>query len=254
MIDYDIAGSGDSSPYDAVLLIHAGVADRRMWDPQWDALAARHRVIRVDLAGFGQSPVGPGEMSFADDVREVLAHVGADRIGLVASSFGGRVALEMASATSELVATLVLLCSDARGYEPTAAIRAFGEEEDALLEKGDVAAATALNVRTFVGPEADDSARELVRDMQQRAFEVQLAADEQPNPPQPVWVDVDPATITARTLVVSGALDLDYFQHIAADLVQRIPDAEDRALPWAGHLPSLERPAEVADLLLDFLG
>ena len=35
-----------------VVLAHAGIADSRMWDPQWAALAARHRVVRYDLRGF----------------------------------------------------------------------------------------------------------------------------------------------------------------------------------------------------------
>ncbi len=38
-----------------VVLAHAGIADARQWDPQWDALIAGHRVVRYDLRGFGQA-------------------------------------------------------------------------------------------------------------------------------------------------------------------------------------------------------
>ena len=49
-IAYDEAGSGHP-----LLLVHAGIANRHMWDPVWDALASRFRVIRPDLRGFGES-------------------------------------------------------------------------------------------------------------------------------------------------------------------------------------------------------
>src|SRR5690606_11396205 len=47
---YEVAGSGP-----ALVLIHAGIADCRMWDEQFAALAARYRVVRYDQRGYGQS-------------------------------------------------------------------------------------------------------------------------------------------------------------------------------------------------------
>ncbi|MDE9367201.1 alpha/beta fold hydrolase [Luteipulveratus sp. YIM 133132] len=255
MIAYELAGTAqDNDPYDVVLLVHAGVADRRMWEPQWQPLTERHRVLRADLPGFGETPLEPGEASFAGTLREVLDQVGARRAAVVASSFGGRVALELAATSPDLVERLVLLAPDVPGAEPSADMRAFGEQEDALLEKGDVAGATELNVRTWLGPEADDAARDLLRAMQQRAFEVQLAADEWDDPPRLVWADTDVHAISARTVVVSGSHDLSGFRERAFDLAARIPGATHRELPWAGHLPNLERPAEITGLLLDVLG
>ena len=55
-------------------------------------------------------------------------------------------------------------------------LRALWAEENKLLEAGDVDGATDLNVRRWIGPDADDDARELLRTMQKRAFDVQLAA------------------------------------------------------------------------------
>ena len=51
-IAYDRAGPRGDLP---VVLIHAGVADRRMWDQLWPALTAERDVIRLDLRGFGES-------------------------------------------------------------------------------------------------------------------------------------------------------------------------------------------------------
>jgi pimeloyl-ACP methyl ester carboxylesterase len=52
---------------------------------------------------------------------------------------------------------------------------------------------------------------------------------------------------------VSGAHDLDHVRTVAAVLAGWIPKARHVDLPWAGHLPSLERPAEINRFLVDFL-
>lgn len=245
--------SGTGPP---VVLIHAGVADSRMWAPQTSpgpaGLADRFTLVAPDLRGFGRSPDATPEdapWSHAGDVLVLLDELGINTASLVGCSFGGQVALEVATLAPDRVDRLALVCSSLGALEPTPSVRAFGAEEDALLEAGDVAAATDLNVRTFVGPEADDAARELVRTMQQRAFEVQLAADEV----HPEDVDVDLASIVVPATVMYGAKDLDHFADVARHLHAHLPQSELVELPWAGHLPTLERPAEMSTRLADAL-
>jgi pimeloyl-ACP methyl ester carboxylesterase len=136
------------------------------------------------------------------------------------------------------------------GHEPGDALRDFGRREGELIEAGDVVGAVELNVATWLGPEADEATRERVRLMQRHAFEVQLAA---PDEPEPAEVAVDLHAITAPSLVVSGAKDLPDFRLIATRLAGLLPDARLVELPWAGHLPTLERPHEMSDLLTAFL-
>jgi 3-oxoadipate enol-lactonase len=149
-----------------------------MWEPQWRPLAeAGYRVVRCDFRGFGDTPAPDRRYSDAEDVAELLGALGAGPAVLIGSSYGGGVALETAARWPELVGALALLCSGSPGHTPGAALRSLGEQEDALLAAGDVAGAVELMVRTWLGPEADEPAREQLRRMQQRAFEVQLAAD-----------------------------------------------------------------------------
>jgi pimeloyl-ACP methyl ester carboxylesterase len=57
----------------AVVLIHAAVADRRMWDPQWAGLTAKRDAVRLDLHGFGESDVAPvGALDPVGDVLDTL--------------------------------------------------------------------------------------------------------------------------------------------------------------------------------------
>ena len=248
LLSHDDEGSGP-----AVVLLHAAVADRRMSDAITPALAHTFRVIRPDLRGFGDSPLPPGPYADADDVDTLLESLGVTDAAVVGSSFGGRVAMELATLHPGRVSSLVLLCTVYRGLEPTESVRTFGAEEGRLLEAGDVDGAVDLNVRTFLGPEGDDAARDLLTRMQRRAFEVQIAADEADPGPEPRRVEVDPGAIAVPTVVVSGAHDLDHFGEVATLLGERIPGAETVELDWAGHLPSLERPDAVLALLLDVL-
>ncbi|MER7520011.1 alpha/beta hydrolase [Streptomyces sp. NPDC126499] len=248
---HDVAGDGPST----VLLLHSGVCDRRMWDGQFHALAeAGHRVVRCDLRGFGDTPVD-GPHVHADDVAALLDALGAERAALVGSSFGGEVALEFAARHPGRATALALLCAAAPvDLEPGERLRAFGRREDELIEAGDLDAAVDLNVDFWLGPEADAGARELVRRMQRRAFELQLAAPEAFGPAPAGVTEADLARIDVPVLAVSGDHDVPVFRELAARLAELLPYARHVPLDWAGHLPALERPEETARLLAGFLG
>lgn len=245
-IAYDVAGSGPT-----VLLIHSTVCDRRMWDPQVPALVgAGYRAVRADLRGFGETPMPDRPYDNARDMLDVLDDAGADRAAVVAASGGGRVGQELAARWPARVSALMLVNTAVDGHEPGEELRAFDEREEALLEAGDVDAATALNVATWLGPHADEATRARVARMQRHAFEVQLADSAEV---ERVRVAYDVSAVTAPTLLVSGAHDLPDFTRIAAGLAARLPHARHVPLDWAGHLPSLERPEAFNALLLDFL-
>ena len=249
-LHYESAGQGS-----AVVLLHSGVTDLRQWDPQWADLAGRYRVVRCDRRGWGRSSLPDAAVSApysdAADVVGLLDDLGIEQAALIGSSAGGLIAQQIASAWPDRVSRLVLLCADADDVEPTASIRSFAEREDKYLEEGAVDDAVELNVQTFLGPAASAQTRDLVRAMQRNAFEVQLAAGEhaprEPGPP----IDLRRATMLAY--VISGGRDIDYFTLAADRLAQRLPNARRVVLPWAGHLPNLERPNEVTTLLLTAL-
>ena len=255
---YDRAGPHGLVP---VVLLHAGIADRRMWDPQWPALTADRDAVRVDLRGFGESTDRPsGPLSPVDDVLETLAALDIERCHLVGASYGAGVAVEVALTRPELVASLLLAAPGGSLIaEATPQLRAFFDAEGAALEAGDVDAAVEANLRAWVdGPERDPDdvdrlLREMVRQMQRRAFEI--TAD---------WDDVeehelDPpalerlAEVRAPTLVLVGALDLDAIRDTAGRACEDIPNA--RMVDWSdtAHLPSMERPDRFLALLRGWL-
>ena len=241
LLAHDVTGSGG-----AVLLLHSGVANRAMWQAQWDALAARHQVIRCDFRAYGETPVPTSSWSDVDDVLALLDHLGVEQAAVVGSSYGGAVALELASVAPQRVSQLVLLCP-AGDVEATADIEEFARAERELVGAGDLESATALNVRTWLGPQASDETREQVTAWQRHTFAVQAHA---PDDIGPQHLDVDPTQVAVPTTVVTGGHDLEYMRTVAHDLAARLPRGRLVDLDWAGHLPSLERPAEITELVL----
>ncbi|WP_328300420.1 alpha/beta hydrolase [Streptomyces sp. NBC_00435] len=248
IISHDVDGP-EGAP--AVVLLHSSVCDRRMWEPQWGPLTtAGFRVVRADFRTCGESPAAEEPYSDHGDVRELLDHLGIQRAALVGASYGGRVALTLAALHPERVGALALLCPARPAQRRGPALLAFNAAEGALLDAGDLAGAARLNARQWLGPDADEAAHALVRSMQFGNLRGALTADGDHELPEP---SVELASITAPVLAVGGAHDIPDFREFPAELPSLVPGATHLELPWAGHLPSLERPAEVTRILLEFL-
>ena len=255
---YDRAGPVGDVP---LLLVHAGVADRRMWDGVREQLLERRDVLRVDLRGFGESADRPrGELAPHQDVLDVLAAESIERVHVVGASFGAGVAVEIALTEPARVASLLLVAPGGSLIsERTEQLRTFALAENSALEAGDLTAAVEANLATWVdGPgqspdRVDPALRALVETMQRRAFE--LTAD---------WDDVkeaelDPpavdrlSEIDAPTLVLTGTLDVDAIDRAATEVLTGVSGARQVVWPDTAHLPSMERPDAFVTLVLDWV-
>jgi len=240
-----------------VLLLHAGVADSRMWEPQRAPLEATgHRVLAPDLRGFGTRQLEPGAFSHVDDVATLLG----DPAVVVGNSLGGRVAIELALERPGLVGRLVLVAPGLPGWEWSEETRAGWREEAEALDRGDIDEAVEANVRLWVDglyrlpSEVDPAVRALAAEMIRRSFELQLpyldVADERELEP-PAFARLE--DVRCPTLVLVGELDVPDMRALAENVVTRIPGARLELIADAAHLPSLERPDEFNRLLLGFL-
>jgi pimeloyl-ACP methyl ester carboxylesterase len=255
MLYHETTGSGPP-----IAFVHAGIADGRMWDPQWAALGERYRLLRMDLPGFGRSPIERPALTYARDVAALLDELGDDPACLVGASMGGRVALEVAVARPDLVRALVLVAAGLPGTEWSEAVAAYGDAEDEAVSRGDLDGATELNLRMWVdGPhrrpdEVDPAVRAAVAEMQREAFELQAPEWERLEEDMLVPDVADRlGDVRAPTLVVLGELDVDEKHRTAERFAAEIPDARLVFIPDAAHLPSLERPEVFDDLVLEFL-
>src|SRR5215212_4937844 len=250
-IAYDVAGSGP-----AVLLLHAGIGDRRMWDAQVPAFAEHFTVIRCDARGFGETR--KPDMPFAPyaDAIALLDHLGISRAHVVGVSMGSQTAIEAAIAAPGRVSALVAVAART-GTPVSPALRAGWDRVDELYEAGDIAGAVEYELRMWVdGPDrspdaVDPEIRERVREMNAALFTRDDVAGEE--------IPLDPpaaerlAEIAAPTLIVYGDKDVIDVRQAAEPLVATIPGARLAVIPDAAHLPRMERPEVFNEIVLRFL-
>jgi 3-oxoadipate enol-lactonase len=250
----EVAGEGP-----AVVLLHAGICDSRMWDPQWEPWARSRRLLRFDFRGYGCSPVEPGPFASARDVIELLDRHGFERAALVGVSLGGRVALEVALAQPERISALVLVGSGLPGHDWSEELKATWEEEFAAFRAGDLDTAVEVSLRTWVdGPrrrpeDVDPAVRERVAEMQRRAYELQLPVEEDEEELLVEDVAQRLREVKAPTFVLTGEEDQPDIQAIADGLAREIPAARRATIANTAHVPSMERPREFEELVLGFL-
>ena len=95
----------------------------------------------------------PGPFAYHDDVIGAMDAARLTTATLIGCSFGARVALDTCLANPGRVDRLVLVAPGLSSMDDDPDIQKFGEEEDALVEKGDLEGATELNLRMWVdGP------------------------------------------------------------------------------------------------------
>jgi pimeloyl-ACP methyl ester carboxylesterase len=142
---YEAAGEGP-----AVVLLHAGIADSRMGDGHFEALASRHRAARIDFRGYGRSPLPGGPFSYVEDVRFVVDALRLAPTAVIGASFGGRVAIDLALAHPDRVSALGLVAPALGGWKEAQELERLEAEEERLLGAGDRDGAVELNLRAWV--------------------------------------------------------------------------------------------------------
>jgi 3-oxoadipate enol-lactonase len=252
---YDDTGEGA-----AVVLLHAGIADRRMWLHQAAALRRSRRVMAVDLPGYGGSAVPVGPYANHDVVAGLLDELDVPQAALVGCSFGGKVAIDAALAHPDRVSALALFGSAVSGHAWSEEFKELHRSLFGDIADDDLDAATEAEVDLWVvGPdrepyELDPEFLAFASEMDRGALAAEAALDE-----VPIRELTPPAIgrlgeISVPTLVMVGAADVPEIRRladrIAADVPQarRLPD-----VPGAAHLLPLERPELVNAALLAFL-
>jgi len=241
-----------------LVLVHAGVADARMWDAAWPLLTATCDVVRMDLRGFGSSVTRPddGRLDHVADLIDVLDALDIGHAHVVGASLGAGVAMELALARPDVVSSL-LLCPPGGSLlaELTPDLAAFFAAEREALAANDLDAAVEANVDSWlvgagrIPADVEPAAIDLVRTMQRRAFEV--TAD---------WGDLDevelepPALerldeVDCRVLVLVGGHDLDTTHDAARRVVAGVRNAILLEWPDVAHLPPIESPDAFARLV-----
>jgi pyruvate dehydrogenase E2 component (dihydrolipoamide acetyltransferase) len=237
------AGAGQDG--DVVLLVHGYGGDRNSWLFLQEPLAARHRVYALDLPGHGTSAkdVGDGSVAIlADAVVGVLDAIGAERAHLAGHSMGGAVALAVTARDPGRIASLTLIAPSGFGAEINAGyLRGFADAQTRRELKpvvsqlfADESLVTRQVVDDLLAYKRLDGADEALHallgtlldgDAQRGESASAVAAIGASVPVAVVWGSADRIIPPAQASSVAGAV-----RHV---------------LDGAGHMPHMERPAEV---------
>ncbi len=251
-LHYDISGEGYP-----LVLIHAGIADNRMWDQQFAPFAARYRTLRYDMRGHGQSPVAPVEFSHWQDLMSLMDYLEIEQAHLLGISMGGSVALNFALERPERVGALVLVSTAPPGFQHGDPPRYHVEAVEAF-QAGDFVAAAEFEVRMWVdGPQRgvdalDPELRDALRDMDIQNLKYDATGVGYKTPLQPPAIE-RLEQVTAPTLVLYGELDQPFTVAGSELLAKRIPAARLISFPGTGHLVNMEAPQDFNRVVLEFL-
>ena len=250
--------AGETGP--TVVLLHAGVCDRRSWRVVAERLAADGAdVVAYDRRGFGETPPTRETFRHLDDLAVVLDAVAEEPVWLVGSSMGGALALDAALELGDLVAGLVLLAPAISGApDPDDAdVDADTLRIDAAIEAaddaGDAAEVNRLEALLWLdgpaGPEGrvDGAARELFLAMNGAALAAGMDADAGESGVE-AWRRLEEVRVPVSA--AWGDLDVPVVIDRARAVADRVADLRGQDV-FAGtaHLPYLERPDDVAALI-----
>lgn len=254
MLAAEVVGSGEP-----VVFLHANVCDSRMWRMQLDGVGANNKAIAYDRRGFGETHAEQENFSAVADLMAIVESVanGSPTI-LVGCSQGGRIALDAALQHPSYVRALILIAPSVGGA-PEAVypleIKGLMIQLKKAEEAGDLDRVNAIKARLWLdGPLAPEGrvkgkARQLFLDMNAIALRSPLIG---------ASLDVVPVfhrlhEISVPSLVIWGDLDFPHIQERSRHVATMMPNGACHELPGAGHLPSLERPTDITDLIARFI-
>jgi 3-oxoadipate enol-lactonase len=248
---YDDTGTGPG-----LVLLHGFPFNRSLWRAQVSALSATHRVVTLDLRGFGATPAAdePATMEqMAADVAALLDRLGLERVALGGLSMGGYVALAFYRLFPRRVRALVL--ADTR---PQADTEEGGRNREVLaqraLAEGMQAIADAMLPKLFAPatydaqPEVVARTREMILSMSPEGAAAALRGMAVRRDQTDLLPD-----ILAPTLIIAGGEDAIVPRADAERMHREIRGARLELLAGAGHCANLERPAEFNQALTQFL-
>ena len=246
---YEEAGSGP-----VVVFSHGGFGDRRMWDPQFAALASEYRVIRYDHRGFGRTRPPESEYSPVGDLQALLNGLGIERAHFVGNSMSGSLAIDAALLIPDRLASITVIASGPSGmpvgpgaYESVAAVfrtaaSAGVDSAVTLWMQSPMIAVSSVAFHTR------DAVRTMVHD-NANIFLMRHWPEERMDPPAATRL----AEISVPTLVIIGTGDMPVVREAAEFTARGVPGAVLVRIDEADHLPQLTHPDETTAAIREFL-
>lgn len=250
---YEVAGSGHP-----LVLVHAGVADNRMWDDQFGVFAEHYRVIRFDQRGYGQTKPVAGDYLRHEDIRGLLTFLEIDATYLLGCSMGGGACIDFALKYPKMAKALITVGSGPGGFKTDTPPPPVWDVMVKAFEARELDVVNEYEAQIWLdGPHAPvgrigGAIRDKFLNMNKIALENEVL--ELGNA-----IPLDPPAVTRLgelqlpTLVLYGTLDTAHIHAAGQYMAQNIPNATVVVMEGVAHLPSMEQPAAFNRHVLNFL-
>jgi len=264
-IYYETFGTGDATP---LIVVNGGPGFDHTYEhvsSAWDVLAKKRRVIFYDQRGTGHSHASKDQTyTLADqinDLEDLRAHLGAERIELLGHSWGGYLVMAYAASHPEHIAHLIIVDSAAPKFKDTIFLfdNVFPEgierqqSVNFAEEMGDKKAQDA-DLREyfsmlFYSPENRDK---FVATVSPGVYKKDINEAVEKDIER---FDLNPELHKFRfpTLVITGRYDMNVAPVVAYKIHQAIPGSQFAVFERSGHLPFFEEPDEFVRVMEQFL-
>lgn len=232
-----------------ILFLHGVGSDKSVWAPQLAHFGRTRRALAFDYPGYGDSdpaPEGATRDDYAAAILSAMSALDIDRAHVCGLSLGGVVAIAMHAAAPHRCASLVL--ADTFAAHPDG--RTIHDRS--VAASGDLRALAEARVDLLLAQPTDPAVRSEVVETMARiepsAYRIGAAA---------VWLADQrdrAAEIGVPALVVCGAEDKVTPPELSLELARLVPGARYEAIPGAGHLSNLEKPADFNRIVEEFIG
>ena len=246
---YEVTGEGE-----ALVLLHSGYTDLRLWDDQFESFGKYFKVVRYDIRGFGKSDRPSQPFSHVEDLKELLDHLDIRKTHLVGVSMGGSISIDFTLRYPGLVECLVLCGPSLNGYKPLI---------DEASHNRSVAGMSIVkrdnNFNQSVEFMLDDpmwkqSNPKTRKHLKNMFIDTSLAwvLDDM------VLISSVPASnrlseIKKRILLIVGSEDSKPIKEIAKFIESNITMIKTFNVKDTGHLPNLDKPETFNKIVLEFL-
>ena len=254
-IYYEIAG--DRHP---LVMIHAGVADSRQWDNEFQHYASRFRVLRYDLRGYGRSEPVDGEYSHLRDLVGLLDHLHLDQpLILMGCSMGGGLAMNFALEQPSRAKALIMVDAGPTGLKLDVPSLPKAAEAEKAYNDGDLDLVAELETQIWFDgsgrqpSHVNQRMRKLVYEMNHLGLthDAKHLGKQTPDTDVPAFQRLKEVTIPV--LVIVGEYDAPYILAAADYMVDKLPSARKVMISDAAHLPNLDHPDKFQKAVDDFV-
>ena len=238
----------------AIVFIHGGQMDSRMWDGQFGSYAKKYRVIRYDVRGFGRT--GPPVKGYSDvgDLFALLGFLKIKSVSIVGLSLGGRIAVDFALAHPTMVDSIVLADPGLSGWKWSEDEERRGEaifkaaRDDSIQKSAEMWLADPYMAPAMKKQAIRKRIRQLVMDN---------APDEFANPFLNRDLDLKSidhlSEVHAPSLILIGDQDVPDIKKIVDTLAAGIKGSRKEVITDSGHITNMEQPEQFDRLVLAFL-